>query len=142
MIQLNFTLFIQIANFVVLLLILNAVLYKPIMAKMRDREAHIKKDRDKAQELEKNVQDQEQRHQEELSKARLAASQEKAVLLADAKKVEADVLEKARSEAARIVDEMKASIHLEATDVRKTLKEEMAPLALSISEKILGRSIQ
>ena len=141
MIQLNFTLFIQIVNFLVLLLILNAILFKPVMAKMREREARIKNDRERAKESEEKVLDQEKRHQEELSKARQTAGQEKNVLLAEAKKVEADVLEKARSQAAQIVDQMKTSIQAEAAEVRKILKEEMTPLARSISEKILGRSI-
>ena len=141
MIQLNFTLFIQIVNFLVLLLILNAILFKPVMAKMREREARIKNDRERAKESEDKVIDQEKRHQAELSKARQTASQEKNVLLGEAKKVEADVLEKARSQAAQIVDQMKTSIQAEAAEVRKILKEEMTPLARSISEKILGRSI-
>ena len=141
MIQLNFTLFIQIVNFLVLLLILNAILFKPVMAKMREREARIKNDRERAKESEEKVLDQEKRHQEELSKARQTAGQEKNVLLGEAKKVEADVLEKARSQAAQIVDQMKTSIQAEAAEVRKILKEEMTPLARSISEKILGRSI-
>ncbi len=43
MIQVNFTLFIQLINFLVLLFLLNALLYQPVMAKMREREAQIKK---------------------------------------------------------------------------------------------------
>lgn len=141
MIQLNFTLFIQIINFLVLLLILNAVLYKPIMAKMREREAKIKSDREKALELEDKVLEQERLHQEALAKARNAATEEKNALLAEAKRTEADVLEKARLDAAKIVDDMKSSLQAQASEVRRTLKEEMSPLAKSISEKILGRSI-
>ena len=57
------------------------------------------------------------------------------------KKKEADILEKARAEASLIVDQMKASIQVEAEEVRKTLKAQMTPLAQSITEKVLGRAI-
>jgi F-type H+-transporting ATPase subunit b len=140
-IQLNFTLFIQLANFLILLLILNAILYKPILAKIRERDARIQGDRDKAAHLEQKVTDQEKRHQEELAKARQIASEEKKNLMAEAKKKEVDILSGARAESTKIVDDMKASIRDQAEQARKTLKAEMAPLANSITEKLLGRSI-
>ncbi len=141
MIQLNFTLFIQLANFLILLVILNAILYKPILAKIREREALIKGDQDKAAALEQQVADQEKRHQEELAKSRLIASEEKKTLMAEAKKKEVDILSGARAESTKIVDDMKAAIRDEAEAARKALKADMTPLANSITEKLLGRSI-
>ena len=141
MINVNLTLFIQIINFLVLLLILNAILFKPVLAKIREREAQIKKDLDSALELEKKVEDQDRQHQEELGKARQIAAQEKNVLVSEAKKVESDLLDQARTKAAAIVDEMRTSIQAEAATVRQTLRDEMTPLAQSISEKILGRAV-
>ncbi len=141
MIQLNITLFIQVINFLVLLVLLDILLYKPVMAKIREREAQIRKDQEKATELEQKVLDQENRHQQELAKARQTAAEEKVALLAEAKKKEAHALEKARTEASRIVDDMKASIQTDAEEVRKSLKAQMTPLALSITEKVLGRAI-
>ncbi|MGD9819701.1 MAG: hypothetical protein AB7V04_13540, partial [Desulfomonilaceae bacterium] len=82
MINLNFTMLIQLVNFLVLLLLLNALLYKPIMAKIREREATIKKDREKALELETEVANQEGKHRDALVQARRTAAEEKASLLA------------------------------------------------------------
>ncbi|MCX5872854.1 MAG: hypothetical protein NTY51_06415 [Deltaproteobacteria bacterium] len=141
MINVNFTLFIQLINFLILLLLLNALLYKPVLGKIREREAQVKADRDEASLLETEVLEQEKKHQEALIEARQVAGKEKAELLAAAKKTEADILEKARIEAARIVDEMRLSIQAESEKVRTALKGEMAPLAQSISEKIIGRAI-
>lgn len=141
MIQLNFTLVIQLINFLVLLFVLNELLFKPILAKMREREARINQDREKARELEEEVRRQEERHQEELSKARQTAAQEKNALMAEAKKKESDILDKARGEAGRIMEDMKSSIQAQSAEVRKTLREDLAPLARSISEKILGRTV-
>ncbi|MGB6066574.1 MAG: ATP synthase F0 subunit B [Desulfomonilaceae bacterium] len=141
MIQLNITLLIQVINFLVLLVLLDVLLYKPVMAKIREREAQIRKDQEKATELEQRVLDQENRHQQELAKARQTAAQEKMALLAESKKKEADILEKARTQASRIVDDMKAAIQRDAEEVRKGLKAQMTPLARSITEKVLGRAI-
>ena len=141
MIQLNFTLLIQLVNFLVLLFLLNAILYKPIMAKVREREALMRGDREKAEQLARSVEQQENRHQEELAKARQAAAKEKAVLLAEAKSKESVILKKARSDAGSIVEEMKVSIQQQVGEARSALKEQMTPLARSIVEKILGRSM-
>jgi F-type H+-transporting ATPase subunit b len=140
-ININVTLFIQIINFLVLLFILNAILYKPILAKMREREAKLKQDREKAMALEQKVLDQENLHQEELAKARQVSAQDKFAMIAEAKQQESDFLTKARDEAARIVEGMKAEIEAESKQVRERLRDEMKPLARSIAEKILGRAI-
>jgi F-type H+-transporting ATPase subunit b len=140
-IQINITLIIQIVNFLVLLLVLNALLYKPVTAKIREREARIRNDREKAAELDGQVQEQEKRHQQELATVRQTGAQEKSALMAESKKKETEILDKARAEASRIVEDMKASIRVEAEEVRKALKAEMTPLAQSISEKILGRAV-
>jgi F-type H+-transporting ATPase subunit b len=140
-IQINITLIIQIMNFLVFMLLLNALLYKPVVAKIREREARIRKDREKAAELDQQVQEQEKRHQEQLATARQQGAVEKNALTAEAKKKEAAILDKARVEAARIVEDMKASIRVEAEQVRKALDTEMTDLAKSISEKILGRPV-
>jgi len=140
-IQLNLTLLIQLVNFLVLLFLLNAILYKPIMAKVREREARMRGDREKAEQLARSVEQQENRHQEELAKARQAAAKEKAVLLAEAKSKESVILKKARSDAGSIVEEMKVSIQQQVGEARSAIKEQMTPLARSIVEKILGRSM-
>src|SRR5512139_3278054 len=141
-IQINITLLIQIINFLILLFLLNAILYKPVMAKIRERESRIREDRAKAAELEGEVQTQEERHQQEMAAARQQGAQEKNLLTAESKKKEAAILEKARQEAAVIVDQMKASIRAESEEARKTLAAEMTPLAQSIFQKILGRPVQ
>jgi F-type H+-transporting ATPase subunit b len=137
----NVTILIQVINFIVLLLILNAILYKPILGKLREREGQIASDREKADSLEKEVASQEARHQAELAEARKKAAAEKNELVAEAKAKEADVLAQARKEAAEIVEEMKSLISKEAEEARSKLREQMTPLAQSVAEKILGRSI-
>lgn len=141
MININVTLFVQVINFIVLLLILNAILYKPILSKLREREGQIAGDREKADALDREVASQEAKHQAELANARKKASAEKNDLIAQAKAKEADILGEARKEAAGIVDNMKDQINKEAEEARKKLREDMTPLAQSIAEKILGRAV-
>ncbi len=141
MISINVTLIVQLINFLILLFILNAILYKPIMAKIRERDGQIESDRAQARDLAQEVADQERRHEEELAKARQTAAAEKEARLAEAKAKESERLDQARAEAGRIVEEMKATIQAETASARETLKSEMAPLAHSIATKILGRSV-
>ncbi len=141
MINVNVSLFVQMVNFLLLLFILNSILYKPILNRIRQRQGQIEGDRSKAKESEKRIEAEENRHQEELAKARQAAGHEKVGLLAEAKKTEADILDKARTEATRMVEDMRTSIAGEAEQVRKTLKDQMTPLAQSLAGKLLGRSV-
>ncbi len=141
MININVTLLVQVINFIVLLLILNAILYKPILSKLREREGQIAADREKADALDREVVSQEAKHQAELANARKMASAEKNDLIAQAKAKEADILGEARKEAAGIVDNMKDQINKEAEEARKKLREDMTPLAQSIAQKILGRAV-
>ena len=76
-------------------------------------------DREKAEQLARSVEQQENRHQEELAKARQAAAKEKAVLLAEAKSKESVILKKARSDAGSIVEEMKVSIQQQVCEPRR-----------------------
>jgi F-type H+-transporting ATPase subunit b len=140
-INVNVTLLIQVINFIVLLLILNAILYKPILGKLREREGQIASDREKADALDKEVVSQEARHQTELAEARKKAAAQKNELVAEAKAKEAEILADARKEAAGIVEDMKNMISKEAEEARSKLREQMTPLAQSVAEKILGRSV-
>jgi F-type H+-transporting ATPase subunit b len=137
----NITIVIQIINFLILLFALNHLLYKPILKKIREREAQIKQDQENARDLEQQVAAQETRHQEELAKARQTAAQDKQSMLAVAKGSEAEILNKARGESGRIVNEMKEAIQKDAEEVRKNLRTQMTPLAKSIAQKILGRAV-
>ncbi len=89
----------------------------------------------------RSVEEQENRHQKELAKARQAAGQEKTAVLAEAKSKESDILKKARGDAGAIIEEMKVSIQKQVGEARSALKAQMTPLARSIAEKILGRSV-
>ena len=141
MININVSLFVQLVNFILLLIILHFILYKPILERIRQRQAALDADRQKAQDLEEKVVQEEKRHQEEMANARQIAAQDKTGLVAEAKQKESDILGKARAEANRIVEDMRSTIQSEAEQVRKTLRDQMTPLAQSIAEKILGRAV-
>ncbi|MGI6386387.1 MAG: ATP synthase F0 subunit B [Desulfomonilia bacterium] len=51
MIELNWTFFVQIFNFLLLMFILNKILYKPILKVLDEREARIAGGQEKAKEL-------------------------------------------------------------------------------------------
>ena len=141
MININVSLFVQLVNFILLLIILHFILYKPILVRIRERQAALDADRQKAQDLEEKVVQEEKRHQEEMANARQIAAQDKAGLVAEAKQKESEILGAARAEANRIVEDMRSTIQSEAAEVRKTLRDQMTPLAQSIAEKILGRAV-
>src|SRR5512136_1528647 len=116
MVDINYTVFIQLVNFLLLIWILNQVLYKPILS-ILDRRKEIL---DKAQEEVKSVQ--------ETIDRRVAAYEEK--------------IRAAKMEAMGQKSDLQAKLEKELASARELLRKQSLRISSEIAEKVLGRSIQ
>jgi F-type H+-transporting ATPase subunit b len=142
LISLDKSLIIQFLNFIILLLILQRLLYKPFLAKMAERTQAIQKSLDEAQ----AARAQAARQQEE-NEARLrAAYAEAAAIRAQALKEAADeqkrLVDTARAESQRLVDTAKAQMDADVRRARDELRREVADLATAVAEKLMRRSLR
>ena len=142
MVDINYTVFIQLFNFLLLIWILNQVLYKPLLQIM-DRRKEIL---DKAQEEVKTVQETIDRrvaaYEEKIRAAKMEAMGQKGDLAkegADAAKV---ITDKAKGEIAGLMGEFQAKLEKELASARDLLRNQSRVISLEIAEKVLGRSIQ
>jgi F-type H+-transporting ATPase subunit b len=142
MITIDITMFIHIANMIVLMIVLNAVLYKPVQSILLKR-------RNKIESLHKDVEQFEQnaRHrQEEVDKKmREASSRAKAALdgaRAEAQSVGAEKLVAIRAEADGEKEKQLADIHSQIEGAKKELHENVSGFAGEMAAKILGRSLE
>jgi F-type H+-transporting ATPase subunit b len=140
-ISLNIAFFFQVVNFLLLMLLLNIFLYRPIRKILAERAAEISGGHAKAAEVDRDVQEKMAQYEARLREAKTKASEERGVLKKDAIAEEAVILDKARQEASDSVNALKKRVSKEAADAREFLREQTQSLSLEICEKVLGRRL-
>ena len=141
MIEINWTIWLQFANFFVLMAVLNVLLYRPLREVMNRRRETVDGSRLKARELEETIAEKMERYRARLQEARSKGAQEKAELRKEAAEKEAAVLGEARQEAADRLQSIKNRIAAEAEEAARALKSEAQTLANQVAGKVLGRSL-
>ena len=141
MLELNSYLILQMVNFLVLLWILNRFLYKPILEIMDKRKGRIKDSEDRVAELEQSTTEKWESYQSKLQEARIEANTEKERIKGEGIEAERSLLEAARSEASKQVEQARAEIQTETDRAKEFLKSQSDAIAQEIARKILGRSL-
>lgn len=141
MINLDIAFIIQLVNFLVLVLLLNIFLFKPIRKQLAERGALITGAKAKSAAVDKEVQEKLAAYEARMREIRAGAADERGVLKKEAQQQEAAILEKARAEATEALASIKAKVAQEAQDARRLLKESAESLSSDICEKVLGRSL-
>lgn len=141
MINLDLAFVIQLVNFLVLVLVLNVLLYKPIRKVLADRAAQISGAKAKAAEVDQEVQGKVALYEARLREVKAKAGDERAAMIKEAQAEEAALVEKARIEATDTLSAIKNRVVKEAADAKELLREQSRALSLEICEKVLGRSL-
>ena len=141
MLQIDYTLFIQIANFLILLLVLNIFLFKPIRGILKKRneetsqlENVIEDFRDKAEQNEKGLEKNKILAQKE-------GQTEKGNLKAKGLEQEKGILQEAGASAETRIGKAKEEMEVKIAEVRKALEVQITQFSGELAEKILGRSV-
>jgi len=140
-IKLDWTLFLQFANFMILMVVLNALLFKPLRAALQARREAIESSKAKVHDIDEQVQAQIARYEAQLQDARLQGAQERATLRKAGQEEEARILGAANQTAAEKLQTIKEQIQGEAGTARQALRDETEDLAREIAGKVLGRAI-
>lgn len=137
----NATLLMQIANFLVLLVLLYAFLWNPLLDFLDQRRQAIKSRLDDAEENRKNAEQVMRERQGELDELR----RERADILEQARSMgeqEGDqIVERARREAHRLMEQTEERLGEQVRASREKLRAEVAELATEIAARILRREI-
>lgn len=141
MISLDLAFVFQLVNFLLLLLVLNIFLYKPIRKVIADRKAQITGAHEKAASVDRDVQEKMAQYEARLREVKAKASEEREALKTEALQEEARMIEAARKEATDSLAAIKSKVAKEAADAKEYLKEQARSLSLEICEKVLGRSL-
>jgi F-type H+-transporting ATPase subunit b len=141
MINIDGSLFIQIANFLVLIWILNIVVYRPIRKILIERKEKIKGLEEGIEIRLKDAQEKDEEFLRGIREARSRGMKEKEALLEEAaaqeKQLIAEINEKAQAE----MGEVRANITKDIDAVRSSLYAQVDDFAQAIGQKILGRTV-
>jgi F-type H+-transporting ATPase subunit b len=140
-IKLDWTLLLQFANFMFLMVVLNALLFKPLRAALAARKAVIDGDLTTARSLDEQVQAQVAEYEAKLQEARQRGSQERMALRQTAQAEEARLLGAANEKASHRLHSLKEQVAGEAEAARQGLRGETEALARQVAGKVLGRSL-
>jgi F-type H+-transporting ATPase subunit b len=140
-ISVDWTLGLQFLNFVILLVVLNKLLYRPLQKIMAERREKIEGSHAQAKDLESSIEDKMLRYQQQLGEAKTLANAERNKLKKAASDEETKILSEANGKATSQLQIIKQQVGEEADKAGQVLKSEAESLAGQIATKILGREL-
>lgn len=141
MIEVNFTLLIQIGNFLLLMFILNKVLYKPILRILDERDERISGGQENAKKLIEEGQNVFAAYNLKLHSAKIDAITVKNATRKEAVDQANEIIDGARKKAEDIVLDVQNEMTVEISRVKKELEPELGIMASTIAQQILGRKV-
>jgi F-type H+-transporting ATPase subunit b len=141
MIEVNVTLLIQMANFLVLLFLMNHVLYRPIRRVVAQRRDFIAERQTAIETAEAEAQSSAEQMNLRIQDARKLGRQRIQEFKAQAYEQEKALLQSAMGQAAGQVQQMRDQIRTEIDGARKKLSGQVKTFSQELAQKILGRSL-
>ena len=142
MITIDITLLIHIINMVVLMVVLNAILYKPvqsILLKRQDKLDSLNKD---VEQFEQNARHRQKEVDKKMREASARAKEALDTARGEAQAVGAEKISAIRTEADGEKEKNLTDIHAQIDAARKELQEGVSDFAGEMAGKILGRSLE
>ena len=141
MIDINVSLFYQLANFIVLLIVLNYVLFKPIRQTMQDREQGISSSLEDAKAAQERMQNLLEHYNASLADAKQKATVTFNALYQQGLDAQRDMIAAERTKAGEMLDKARTDVAASASAARADLKKEAERLSQEITSKLLGRAV-
>jgi F-type H+-transporting ATPase subunit b len=141
MIMPDYTLFLQLANFLILLFILNIILYKPVRRILGKRKAEVDGLQHSVSELDGKANRFAGELEKGMSQARKTGYQEKESLKSEGLEEEKALLKKAATASGERMGQGRAEMQNKLSEARGALERELSLFSKELAEKILGRSV-
>jgi len=142
MLNIDGTIILQLANFLVLLVVMNIILYKPIRGILAKRDEEMASRQKIIDGYQGRVKDHEEAIESGMVLARKEGYREKESLKVLGQEEEKGVLQEAGVAVERKLTTAKQEIEIKITVARETLESEISGFSNELAEKILGRSVQ
>jgi F-type H+-transporting ATPase subunit b len=141
LIDIDSTVFIQFALFLLLFVVANKWLFQPYLALRERRKAGIEGARAEAERMSAQADAKLADYEKQLAGARSRANEEGRKVRAEAAANEKEVTDKARASAQGAMDEAQAKVRTETEAARAELMPQANVIAKKIASKLLGREV-
>ena len=132
----------QMIIFAVLIVLLDPLLFTPVLRVFQERERRTEGARDDARQMQEEAGELLQEYERALGRVRQAASEERERIRTETRRLEAEILEEATVAAAATVREGRRKIAAELDGMRKDLDAQAASVAREMASCVLGRSVE
>lgn len=134
----NGTFIIMLFNFIILVVLLKLILYKPVQEMLEKRRKKISDDLAEAQKSRENYEQLSLEAKTILEKSRAEGFEIVERARNEANKVREEILKKAREEAEQLYERTMAEIERAKRSAREELREGAVSLALAAAQKVIG----
>jgi F-type H+-transporting ATPase subunit b len=141
MIELDWTLYVQIINFLVLVVLLNLVLFRPIRRQLKARQDRLAAFEGDISSLSGQSQGLTGELQDKLAEARRQGVSEREALKQDGAKAEASLMEQVKKQVEEEWATVEQKIKADMAKARKSLHAQAQSFAQLLAAKILGREL-
>lgn len=131
----------QIALFGLFIVILKPILFDPLLKLFEERERLTDGARAQARSMDERAGELLTKFEGELEKVRAEAARDREQLRAETSRLEAQMMEQAKADAAKILAEGREKIATEVGALRRELEASRPALAEQIASKVLGREV-
>ena len=142
MITIDITMFIHIVNMVVLMIVLNAILYKPVQSILLKRQGKLDSLNKDVEQFEQNARHRQMEVDKKMREASAKAKDALDTARGEANAAGAEKLAAIKAEADGEKEKNLADIHTQIDAARKELQEGASDFAQEMAGKILGRSLE
>lgn len=131
----------QVAIFALFVTLLKPILFEPMMRLFEERDLRTDGARAAARKMDARANELIQRYEAELEAVRHEAAKDRDRLRAETAKLEAHILDEAKADANRIIDQGREKIASEVATLRQELEAMRPALAQQIASRLLGREV-
>ena len=129
--------FVQLVAFVIVFWILKILAWKPLLAALEARRAHIRRALEEIEASKKEIESLKAEYAAYLQKIEDAARVKIQEAVEEGRRIARDLQEKARTESQASFEKAKENLELEVAKARVTLRREIANLAIHATERVL-----
>lgn len=136
------TVLVQMALFVLLMLVLAPTLFGPLLRLFEERERRTEGARAEAREMQERAGELLLRYQTELGRVQQVAAVERERLRTETMRLEAKILDEARAATTAIVEQGRNHLNVEIAKIRAELDSKTRHISGEIAKSVMGREVQ
>ncbi len=131
----------QLVNFILIMIILRAVAYKPVLQMLETRKRKIQESLEYADKVKADAAAQQKQYEQQIDQVRREAQQARETAASAGEKEREHILAQAREEARQIVEQARGQLDYERKQMVAELREQVVNLSMLAAQRVIGASL-